>query len=288
MLIDQLVAQAPIVTDGAWGTQMQSRGLSGGACPDYWNLAEPTIVEQVPRAYVDAGSQIVLTNTFRANRVALESYDLADDAVAINREGVAISKRAVGDRALVFASMGPSGKMIIAGDVTPETLLAAFQQQADALAGAGADALVIETMAELEEAELALRAARSTGLPVVACVVFDSGPNNDCTMMGVTPEQAARQLSDWGADVVGANCGQGIEGYIDICRRMRTVTDRPLWIKANAGAPEVVEGEVVYRTSPAEFAGRVPDLLEAGAQFIGGCCGTGPDFIEAVCREIRG
>lgn len=287
MLIDALLAEAPIVTDGAWGTQLQALGLSGGACPDQWNLSHSETVEKVPRGYVDAGSQVVLTNTFRANRVALASYDLADQAAEINRRGVEISRRAAGERARVFASMGPSGKMLMTGEVDPGELRAAFVEQAEALAAAGADALVIETMAELEEAALALEAAKGTGLPVVACVVFDSGADNDRTMMGVTPERAAEWLTAAGADVIGANCGQGIAGYVDICRRMRAVSDRPLWIKANAGVPEVVDGRVVYRTSAQEFARHAPALVEAGAQFVGGCCGTGPEFIAAVCKEIR-
>ena len=287
MLIDELIARGPVITDGAWGTQLQSRGLTGGVCPDQWNLLHPEIVEQVPRAYVDAGSQIVLTNTFRANGVALASYDLAAQAVEINRAGVEISRRAAGDRAHVFASIGPSGKMLISGEVSEETLQHAFAEQANAMAAAGADGIVIETMAELEEAELALAAAKQTGLPVVACVVFDSGPQNDCTMMGVTPEQAAQRLTSAGADVVGANCGQGIESYVNICRRMRAVTDKPIWIKANAGLPEIIDGEVVYQATPDQFAVHALALLAAGAQFIGGCCGTAPDFITALSQEIR-
>ena len=163
MLIDELIAAGPVITDGAWGTQLQSRGLTGGACPDQWNLSHPDDVEQVPRAYVEAGSQIVLTNTFRANRVALASYDLAEQVVEINQAGVAISRRAAGDRARVFASIGPSGKMLISGEVTQETLSAAFVEQANAIAAAGADAIVIETMAELEEAELALGRSQRNG-----------------------------------------------------------------------------------------------------------------------------
>jgi methionine synthase I (cobalamin-dependent) len=287
MLIDQLLSAGPVVTDGAWGTQLQAQGLSGGACPDQWNLTHADVVERIPRAYAAAGSQIVLTNTFRANRVSLASYGLADQVVEINRRGVEISRAGAGTHVRVFASIGPSGKMLIAGEVTEQELAAAFSEQAEALAGAGADGIVIETMAELEEAELALTAARATGLPVVACVVFDSGPNHDCTMMGVTPEQAAQRLAAAGADVVGANCGQGIAGYVDICRRMRAVTEKPLWIKANAGTPEVVHGEVVYQTNPEEFAAHGPALLAAGAQFIGGCCGTTPEHIAALCQKIR-
>ncbi len=142
-------------------------------------------------------------------------------------------------------------------------------------------------MAELEEAELALQAAKQTGLPVVACVVFDSGPERDCTMMGVTPEQAAQRLMAAGADVVGANCGQGVEGYIAICRRMRAVTDKPLWIKANAGLPEMIGDQIVYQTTADQFAAHAATLQQAGAQFIGGCCGTSPDFIAALCKELK-
>ncbi|MBM4091346.1 MAG: methionine synthase [Planctomycetes bacterium] len=219
--------------------------------------------------------------------MALNAYELADKAAEINRRGVEISLRAAGARAHVFASIGPSGKMLMAGEVSEEELRLAFAEQATALAAAGAAAIVIETMAELEEAELALEAAKTTGLPTVACAVFDSGPRHDRTMMGATPEQVAERLTAAGADVVGANCGQGIAGYVEICRRMRSATRLPLWMKANAGIPEIEHGEVVYRTNPDQFASHAVALREAGAQFIGGCCGTGPEYIAALCRELR-
>jgi 5-methyltetrahydrofolate--homocysteine methyltransferase len=287
-LIEKLLDGAPVIVDGAWGTEMQARGLPIGGCPDEWNLSHAARVEEIPRAYAEAGSRIVLTNTFRANRVALAGYGLAEQVAAINRAGVEISRRAVDGRARVFASIGPSGKMLVAGEVDPDALLAAFREQARALADGGADGLVVETMAELDEARLAMCAARETGLPVVACMVFDSGAALDRTMMGVTPEQAAAELTDAGADVIGANCGQGIAGYVEICRRLRAATDRPLWIKANAGLPEMVDGQVVYRTSPREFASHARALVEAGANFIGGCCGTGPAYIRALVEEIGG
>jgi methionine synthase I (cobalamin-dependent) len=286
-LIETLLTGAPVITDGAWGTQMQARGLPIGGCPDEWNLTHAELVEQVPRAYVEAGSQIVLSNTFRANRVALADYGLADQAAAISRAGAEISRRAAGDRARVFASIGPSGKMLMAGDVDPDELLAAFREQAQALADGGADGLVVETMAELDEARLAIQAAKETGLPVVGCMVFDSGAALDRTMMGVTPEQAAAALTEAGVDVVGANCGQGIAGYVEICRRLHSATDRPVWIKANAGLPEMIDGQVVYKTTAAEFARFGPALVEAGASFVGGCCGTSPDYIRALCQELR-
>jgi methionine synthase I (cobalamin-dependent) len=285
--LEQLLAGSQVLTDGAWGTQLQVRGLASGECPDAWNLIHPELVAEVARAYVEAGSRVILTNTFGANRLRLAGFGLAEKAAEINRAGVEISRRAAAGRAYVFASVGPSGKMLIAGDTTDAELRAAFAEQASALVAGGADAIVIETMADLIEAKLAVAAAHETGLPVVACMVFDSGKNKDRTMMGITPEQVAMDLQAVGADVIGANCGQGIAGYVPVCERLRAATDRPIWIKANAGLPEVVDGRPVYRTSPSEFASCVPALVQAGASFIGGCCGTSPEFIKAVGLKLR-
>ena len=170
--------------------------------------------------------------------------------------------------------------------VDEASLRTTFEQQARALAAGGADAIVVETMADLEEARLAIEAARATGLPVVACMVFDSGKKKDRTMMGVTPEQAAEALSLAGADVIGANCGNGIDGYIPVCSRMASATDRPIWIKANAGRPTLEGLETVYRTTPDDFASHLDELIDAGARFIGGCCGTNPTFIEALRKRL--
>jgi methionine synthase I (cobalamin-dependent) len=281
-LIDALTSGGPVLLDGAWGTELQQRGLAPGEMPDVWNLSHPDRVEEVARAYVGAGSHVVLTNTFRANRIAFAEHPEVDRIVEINRAGVAISKRAAGDAARVFASIGPSGKQLVVREVTEEQLSEAFLEQASAQAEAGADAIVIETMIDLTEARIALEAARATGLPVVACMVYDSGRNKDRTAMGVGPEQAAEALTAGGADVIGANCGNGVEEYVPICARLAAATDRPVWIKPNAGIPKLVKGEVVYETTPSEFAGRVPRLVEAGAQFVGGCCGTNPAFIAAL------
>ena len=282
-LIAELLTAGPVVTDGAWGTQLQQRGLPSGTCPDHWNLTHAEQVEPVPRAYVEAGSQIVLTNTFRANRFALAAYDLSDVAADINRAGAEISLRAAAGRARVFGSIGPSGKLLLSGEVDADGLRAAFLEQAQALADAGVDGLVVETMADLDEATIALEAAKSTGLAVVSCMVFDSGKQKDRTMMGVTPAAAAQRLIAAGADAVGANCGQGIASYVEVCRQFRAATDAPLWIKANAGTPRVDGTEVVYDTTAEEFAAHGPALIDAGASFLGGCCGTGPEFI----RELR-
>jgi methionine synthase I (cobalamin-dependent) len=285
-ILQEILANGPVLTDGAWGSQFLAQGLAPGEVGDAWNLTHPDRVEAVPRAYVEAGSQVILTNTFLSNRLALAGHGLESKLREINEAGVAISRRAAAGKARVFASIGPTGKLLVIGEVTPDELTEVFREQVDILAGAGADAIIIETMSDLEEAALAVKASRETGLPVVVCMVFASGKNKDRTMMGVTPEQAAETLTAAGADVIGANCGQGIEGYVPVCRRMRAATDRPLWIKPNAGLPELVDGRTVYRTTPEEFASKVPELLEAGASFVGGCCGTTPDFIRAVAARL--
>lgn len=286
-LIQRLLQNAPVVTDGAWGTQLQARGLTAGECPDAWNLSHPDLVEEIARAYVEAGSQVILTNTFRANRLALAGYGLTEKVAQINRAGVEISRRAAAGRACVFASMGPSGKMLMMGNVSEDELRRAFWEQAHVLAEAGAEAIVFETITDLAEAKLAVAAALDTGLPLVASMVFDSGKDKDRTMMGAAPEQAAEELAAVGADVIGANCGLGIASYIPICQRLCAATNRPIWIKANAGLPEMIQGRAVYRTTPDEFAGHLPALVKAGASFIGGCCGTGPEFVKAIKMEIR-
>lgn len=286
--IEKLLARRPVVTDGAWGTQLQQRGLPTGSCPDEWNLSHPDKVKEVAAAYVEAGSDIILTNTFGASPFMLVRHDLGDRVAEINAAGVRISREAAAGRAMVFASMGPSGVMLMMGDVSPEDVQAGFAEQAQAMADAGADGIVIETMSDPVEAALAVVAAKSTGLPVVACMTFDSGANKDRTMMGTTPEQAAEKLTAAGADVIGSNCGQGIAGFVPICQRLLAATDRPIWIKANAGLPEVIGGKTLYTQTSAEFAGYIPQLIDAGASFIGGCCGTTPEFIAAVKRQLNG
>jgi len=285
-LIQQLISRGPVLTDGAWGTEFQARGLEAGECPDVWNLRHPERVEEVARAYVGAGSQVILTNTFRANRLALERHGLADQVKEINRQGVEISRRAAQGHAHVFASLGPSGKLLIMGEVSEEDLRTAYLEQTAALAEAGADALIFETMSDLAEAKVGVQAARATGLPLIVSLAFDSGKNLDRTMMGTTPEEAAAQLSGEGVAVIGANCGQGIESYAPLCQRLRRSTSLPIWIKPNAGLPELKEGRTLYRTTPEGFARHAGALCAAGADFLGGCCGTNPDFIRALGKVL--
>jgi methionine synthase I (cobalamin-dependent) len=280
-------ASGAFILDGGWGTQLQLRGLGIGEHPDLWNLSHPDRVQEVASAYVQAGSDVILTNTFGANRFLLAKHGAGDKVAELNRAGVRLSKEiAQKQNRRVFASIGPTGVMLMSGAVTPDELYAAFLEQAEAIAAEVPDGIVIETMSDPAEAVLAVKAAKTTGLPVAACMVFDSGKNKDRTMMGTTPEQAVEQLSAAGADIVGANCGQGIDGFIPICQRMRAVTALPLWMKANAGLPEIVDGKTVYRQTPKKFAEAAKQLLAAGANFVGGCCGTTPEFIR-VLRESR-
>ncbi|HNQ85840.1 MAG TPA: homocysteine S-methyltransferase family protein [Deltaproteobacteria bacterium] len=287
ILIADLIKDGPVLTDGSWGTQIMKRGLRLGESPDAWNLTHPYRVEEVARAYVEAGSRVILTNTFGANRIVLGKFGLAEKVSEINIRGVEISRKASGSSACVFASMGPSGKLLAARSVTEDELKAAFEEQAHAIAQAGPDAIVVETMMDLTEARIAAEAAVRTGLPVIACLVFDAGKAKDRTMMGNTPEQAAEVLSRIGVKGIGANCGQGIEGFIPICSRMRAATGLPLWMKANAGLPERIDGQTVYRTTPEEFAAFVPELVRSGADFIGGCCGTDERFIGAIGTALN-
>jgi methionine synthase I (cobalamin-dependent) len=270
-----------LITDGAWGTELQARGLEVGLVPDTWNLTHADRVESVARAYVEAGSQIVLTNTFRANSITLHELSV-EQLDAINRAGVAISKKAAGDKARVVASIGPTGKLLVSGEVTPEAVSAAFAAQAASLAAVGADALLIETMSEIEEARLAVEAAKRTGLPVIASFAFDSGKNKDRTMMGANPEAVAVAMVEAGADAVGANCGVGVELSIPICARLHAACDLPIWIKPNAGLPTVEAGAIHYHTSAEFFAAHFVALRDAGASFVGACCGSTPEFIRAL------
>jgi 5-methyltetrahydrofolate--homocysteine methyltransferase len=282
--LSMLLDEQPVITDGAWGTEVQALGLEIGACPDAWNLENPDAIKKVAKSYVDSGSRIILTNTFGSSRVMLERHGLSDKTAVINRRGAEISCQAAMGKAFVFGSIGPSGRLLFEGEISEGELTAAFEEQALALAEGGVQGIVIETMSELEEAKIALRAARKTGLPVVVSMAYDSGREFDRTMMGTSPEEAARELQDAGADVIGANCGVGVEFILPVCRRLRAATNLPVWIKPNAGLPEVVNGVVVYNTTPAQFAAHALKVREAGANFIGGCCGTSPEFIR-VLRE---
>jgi methionine synthase I (cobalamin-dependent) len=226
-----------------------------------------------------------LTNTFRSNPISLAQYGMQDRVDAINLAGVRLSKQAATGTALVFASIGPTGKLLLTKEVTVGQLKNAFSRQAQALAVEHPDAILVETMTDLAEARIAAAAALETGLPVIVSFVFDSGRNHDRTIMGVTPEQAATCLASDGVHAIGANCGRGIRDFIPICKRLAAASSLPVWIKPNAGLPEMIGGVAHYKTTPAEFAASAQQLADAGATFLGGCCGTSPEFIRALAEQ---
>ena len=264
------------VADGAWGTELDKLGCPPGFCREEWNVTDPDKIRTVADAYISAGAQILLTNTFGANQYVLGRHDRGDKVHDFNRAGAAICKEAAGGKAKVFGSIGPSGKIVIMEEVSQDELFEAFKNQAEALAEGGADGLVIETMTELSEAVAATRAAKTTGLLVVSCMTFDSGKTQTNTMMGVTPEQAVEALTEAGADIIGCNCGIGIDTYIEVTKLLRAATDKPIWVKANAGLPEIEGAKVVYKMTPEEYAGKVKHLITARANIGGGCFGTHP------------
>jgi 5-methyltetrahydrofolate--homocysteine methyltransferase len=281
-----ITPDAFLVADGGWGTEFQKVGLEPGFPPEKWNLTEPDKVLTVARSYVEAGAQIILTNTFGGNLFRLISHGLEGDLEAVNRRGAEISREAAGDRAFVFGSIGPTGKLLITKEITEEEMFVSYRRQAEALQAGGVHAIVLETLSDLQEMTIAARAVReATSLPLVMSMTFDSGKDKTRTMMGVTPEQSAAAMEKAGAWIVGANCGAGPESYVTVCKRLRASTDKPIWIKPNAGMPEMTEKGAVYSQTPEIFASFALQLREAGANVIGGCCGTTPAHIRAV-RKI--
>jgi 5-methyltetrahydrofolate--homocysteine methyltransferase len=254
-------------------------------------------VVQLARNYIQAGSEVILTNTLCANRFMLALHglesrtsELAEAGALLARQAAEAAKADPGREVKVFASIGPTGKIVMTEETSPEDLAAAFAQTAEAVAFGGVDAIVLETFNELAELEIALAAVKkATHLPVVACMTFSSGPDKTRTMMGDSPAQLAQAAKRGGADAVGANCGAGPEQYVAVTQMLREACDLPLWVKPNAGLPEAGrDGRPVFRMGPAEFASYGPKLVAAGAAFLGGCCGTTPAHIEALAKAVRG
>ena len=287
---DALLAGRGVITsDGACGTQLMKAGLPVGEAPETWNLTHPDQVGAVAKGYADAGAEIVLTNTLGGTRLKLASCALADRVADVNRAAAQIAKQAVAGRALVFASVGPTGQfMEPLGTMTEQDAIAAFAEQIEALVAGGVDGIAVESMTDLSEAIAAVKAAKAAcDLPVAATMTFDHGPAGYATMMGVKPAQAARALADLGVAAVGSNCGAGMAQIVDIIGLMQPATDLPLWAKANAGLPELVDGRTVFREGPEEMAALVADLIRAGARVVGGCCGTTPAHIAAIRQEVE-
>ena len=276
-----------LISDGAWGTEFAKRGLGAGVCPELWNVERPDDVRAVAASYVEAGPDIILTKSFGGSRLKLEKFGLGDRVKELNLAAARLSKEAAGDRALVFASVGPTGELFAPlGTLSQQNVEAVFEEQIEALAEGGADGIVVETMLDLSEALCALRAAKRVGgLPVVVSMTFEKGARGLATAFGVTPTQAATDLADAGADAVGANCGAGIEVVIEAVKEIRPLTELPLWAKPNAGVPQLEGGETVFKDSPEQMAVRLPELVRAGADIIGGCCGTTPAHLAAFVER---
>jgi 5-methyltetrahydrofolate--homocysteine methyltransferase len=276
-----------LLADGAWGTEFFKRGLMQGSPPDEWNLTHPEIVREITRDYLDAGASVILTNTFGANRFRLEAHGLSGKVREINIRAAELAREVVGQRVLVAGDIGPSGRIMAMGEVTSGDLAEAFTEQARALRDGGVDWIVVESMADADEMEIAVRAASdAAGVPVVASMTYNRTPRGYRTMMGNSPETCVRKAESAGASLIGANCGTGIEDYVPLAPVLRVLTSQPIWMKANAGVPQLVGGRVTYPLTPEQYASFVPALIEAGVDVIGGCCGTDPRFIREVGKSI--
>ncbi len=278
-----------LVSDGAWGTMLHKRGLQPGDCPERWCLERPKDVLGIAQGYIEAGADMVKTNSFGGTRIKLGYYGLGDRAAEINETAARLSRQAAGDAHWVIASIGPTGKMLMMEEITEEELYEAFKEQAQALERGGADALCIETMMATDEAAVAIRAAReNTGCEVICTFTFDRTVTGEYrTLMGTTPQEATRVALESGAHIIGTNCGNGFERMIDIVRAIRQeAPDAPLLVHANAGLPKNIDGIDVFPDRPEQMAALVPAFIEAGANIIGGCCGTTPDHIRAIRAAV--
>jgi 5-methyltetrahydrofolate--homocysteine methyltransferase len=277
-----------LVSDGAWGTFLQKKGLKPGECPELWCVDRRAEVLDVARGYITAGADMIESDSFGGSRFKLEHYGLGDRTAEINEAAARVSREAAGAGKWVIASIGPTGKMLAAGDVTEEELYAAFKEQSMALAKGGADALCIETMSAADEAGIAIRAAReNTHCEVICTFTFQRGAKGYRTMMGLSPAKAAEEAVQAGAHIIGPNCGNGMEQMIEIVKEMRAAAKTtPILVHANAGLPQTVKGVDVFPESPEDMAARVKAIVDAGANIVGGCCGTTPAHIQAIRKAV--
>ncbi len=279
-----------LVSDGGWGTFLVAAGLGAGECPELWNVEHPDVVRNIASSYAEAGADIVMTNSFGGTRITLEPYGLASRAGELNEAAARLSREAVGEGALVLASVGPTGKILMMGDVSEDQLFEAFAEQAVALERGGADACSVETMTALDEAGIAARAVKeNTGLELVCSFTFSMKTDTGYrTMMGVSVADMAQAMLAEGADVLGVNCSLGPAEMVEVVRDLRAAApDVPILVHPNAGMPQRKDdGSVCYPETPEGMASRVAELVEGGASIVGGCCGTGPEHIRAIADAI--
>jgi 5-methyltetrahydrofolate--homocysteine methyltransferase len=289
-IIDRIKTGAILISDGAWGTFLQAKGLQPGECPELWNITHPGDVLDIAQGYIDAGSDMIETNSFGGSRFKLANYGLEDRVFELNKAAAEISRKAAGPEKYVLGSIGPTGKILMMGEVTAEELYDAFKEQAMALEAGGADAIMIETMTDLEEAIQAIKAAKEhTKCEVFCTMTFDKTVDNEFkSMMGVSPTDMVNQIIDAGAELIGANCGNGIKDMVSIVEEIRSSNQSiPVLIHANAGMPEYRDGKTEFPESPEEMADVAGKLISAGANIIGGCCGTTPAHITKIAAVVK-
>ncbi len=290
------IKQRVFLLDGAMGTQLIARGVDVGTCNNYLNIESPDIVSDVHRAYLQAGSDSIVTNTFGANKYVLARHGLADKGDKINETGAQIARQAATEQRYVLGDIGPCGDFLEPlGTIEADELRDAFARQAEALLAGGVDGLLIETITALDEVTIAVEAAKSVSgdLPVLASMSFDKAGDSFKTMMGVGVEDAAARLVSLGVDAIGFNCGTAsLDEYVELAENLvsavRAASDDVIvFAEPNAGRPELVEEKAVYKVTPDEFAAAAEKIYLAGVSMIGGCCGTSPAHIEAVAKRIE-
>jgi 5-methyltetrahydrofolate--homocysteine methyltransferase len=276
-----------LVADGATGTTLIARGLPVGLTAENWVMDRPDQIIQLHKDFINSGANIILTSTFSATPIRLKGTSLVGKSDAINHTAVKLAKSAVGDSPVFIAgSLGPIGQLLKPfGPLEPEDVTTAYAQQARALTAAGVDLLVIETQFDLGEIKAAVKGARSASkLPLVVSISYDRGKR---TMMGVSPSQAARELQELPIDMMGINCGHSLEENLQNLVELRNATTKPIWFKPNAGLPRIdSSGNTIYEITPDGMGAQVPAWLAAGAQVVGGCCGTSPEHLAEISRQV--